>query len=145
MTLDSTRIQFLLRIRVLAVLCTSTRTGPSVSSPISGSAVIDLFWGKRLRDVTDGAGRNREAATALSRGIRSGLKLLSHAEAARSGKFLSLSPIESKLGLGALLSVLNPDVGFLLGHKSIYFMAVTRGFHATILKRMGGHGHDEPF
>ncbi|URE44039.1 hypothetical protein MUK42_14393 [Musa troglodytarum] len=56
------------------------------------------------------------AVMALSRGIRSGLKVLSHAEAARSGKFLFLSPIESRLGLGALSSVLNPDVGFLLGH-----------------------------
>ncbi|CAL9178278.1 unnamed protein product, partial [Musa hybrid cultivar] len=98
--------------------------------------------------------RRRRRRPKSSRGIRCGLKLLSHAEAAdRSGKFLSLSPIEShrrRLGLGALLSVLNPDVGFLLGHfwswsKLIDFMAVTRGFHAASLKRTGGHGHDEPF
>ncbi|CAL9098949.1 unnamed protein product, partial [Musa textilis] len=90
-----------------------------VSAPTSGSAVINVFSGNRLRDLTDGAGRNRETVKALSRGIRSGLNVLSHAEAARSGKFLFLSPIESRwgrLGLGALSSVLNPDVGFLLGH-----------------------------
>nr|XP_009404873.1 PREDICTED: uncharacterized protein LOC103988085 [Musa acuminata subsp. malaccensis] len=45
---------------------------------------------------------------ALSRGIRSGLKLLSHSEAALP-------------------------------------RSVTHEFHATSMKRMGGHGHDEPF
>lgn len=25
------------------------------------------------------------------------------------------------------------------------FVAVNRSFHATSVKRMGGHGHDEPF
>ncbi|CAD5178562.1 unnamed protein product [Musa acuminata subsp. malaccensis] len=56
---------------------------------------------------------------ALSRGIRSGLKLLSHSEAAlpRSG--------------GSILPPLN--------------LLVTHEFHATSMKRMGGHGHDEPF
>uniref|UniRef100_A0A0D3FW12 SLL1 protein n=1 Tax=Oryza barthii TaxID=65489 RepID=A0A0D3FW12_9ORYZ len=55
-------------------------------------------------------------ATALNRGLRSGIRLLATgAEASKTGKRLDTQKTSS------------------------------RGFHATGMKRMGGHGHDEPY
>ncbi|THU50246.1 hypothetical protein C4D60_Mb06t18140 [Musa balbisiana] len=79
---------------------------------------------------------------ALSRGIRSGLKLLSHSEAAlpRSGGSI-LTPSESSW---LLINRFSSDRVVIIGTR-VDIVLVTHEFHATSMKRMGGHGHDEPF
>ncbi|OEL25564.1 hypothetical protein BAE44_0013415 [Dichanthelium oligosanthes] len=75
-------------------------------------------------------------AMALNRGLRSGIRLLAAgAEASKPGK----RPFPSHISVDALTY---PYFRFLLCCE---MKLTSRGFHATGVKRMGGHGHDEPY
>ncbi|CAD5167062.1 uncharacterized protein LOC135622788 [Musa acuminata AAA Group] len=45
----------------------------------------------------------------------------------------------------AMIRGIGSGIKLLTSSEAALFRSVTREFHATGMKRMGGHGHDEPY
>ncbi|WVZ85706.1 hypothetical protein U9M48_032598 [Paspalum notatum var. saurae] len=68
-------------------------------------------------------------ATALNRGLRSGIRLVA-------------AGAEAQYYVGSKIC---PRSDVIMISVGVIRSRATRGFHATGVKRMGGHGHDEPY